>query len=53
MNKLDQLKEMTSVVADTGDIEAIKLFLKMPQPTPLLFIKLHNYLSTNQSLLMQ
>ena len=26
MNKLDQLKEMTSVVADTGDIEAIKLF---------------------------
>jgi transaldolase len=26
MNKLDQLKTMTSVVADTGDIEAIKLF---------------------------
>jgi transaldolase len=26
MNKLEQLKAMTSVVADTGDIEAIKLF---------------------------
>jgi transaldolase len=26
MNKLEQLKGMTSVVADTGDIEAIKLF---------------------------
>ena len=26
MNKLDQLKAITSVVADTGDIEAIKLF---------------------------
>ncbi|MFT6154163.1 MAG: transaldolase [Bermanella sp.] len=26
MNKLEQLKTMTSVVADTGDIEAIKLF---------------------------
>lgn len=27
MNKLEQLKTMTSVVADTGDIEAIKLYL--------------------------
>lgn len=26
MNKLEQLKQVTSVVADTGDIEAIKLF---------------------------
>lgn len=26
MNKLEQLKSMTSVVADTGDIEAIKLY---------------------------
>ncbi|NRA54245.1 MAG: transaldolase [Gammaproteobacteria bacterium] len=26
MNKLEQLKAMTSVVADTGDIEAIKLY---------------------------
>ena len=26
MNKLEQLKKMTSVVADTGDIEAIKLY---------------------------
>lgn len=26
MNKLEQLRAMTSVVADTGDIEAIKLF---------------------------
>ena len=26
-NKLDQLKSMTLVVADTGDIEAIRRFL--------------------------
>ena len=26
INKLDELKSMTSVVADTGDIEAIKLY---------------------------
>ena len=26
MNKLEQLKSITSVVADTGDIEAIKLY---------------------------
>jgi len=26
MNKLEQLKAMTSVVADTGDFEAIKLY---------------------------
>ena len=39
-NKLDQLKQMTSVVADTGDIEAIKRFTPMDATTnPSLLLK--------------
>ncbi len=33
MNKLDQLKSMTTVVADTGDIEAIKQYLPQDATT--------------------
>lgn len=39
-NKLDQLKQMTKVVADTGDIEAIKRFTPMDATTnPSLLLK--------------
>jgi len=39
-NKLDQLKSMTQVVADTGDIEAIKLFKPVDATTnPSLLLK--------------
>ena len=39
-NKLDQLKAMTQVVADTGDIEAIKLFKPVDATTnPSLLLK--------------
>lgn len=40
MNKLDQLKSMTDVVADTGDIEAIKRFRPLDATTnPSLLLK--------------
>ena len=40
MNKLEQLKAMTSVVADTGDIEAIKLYQPQDATTnPSLILK--------------
>lgn len=40
MNKLDQLKSMTTVVADTGDIEAIKLWQPQDATTnPSLLLK--------------
>ena len=39
-NKLNQLKEMTQVVADTGDIEAIKLYKPVDATTnPSLLLK--------------
>ena len=39
-NKLEQLKSMTDVVADTGDIEAIKRFKPMDATTnPSLLLK--------------
>ena len=39
-SKLDQLKEMTDVVADTGDIEAMKRFHPMDATTnPSLLLK--------------
>ncbi len=40
MNKLDQLKQMTLVVADTGDLEAIKLYQPQDATTnPSLLLK--------------
>lgn len=33
-SRLDKLRKLTTVVADTGDIEAINIPLKMPQLTP-------------------
>lgn len=40
MNKLDQLKHMTTVVADTGDIEAMKLYRPVDATTnPSLLLK--------------
>ena len=40
MNKLDQLKKVTDVVADTGDIEAIKLYQPLDATTnPSLLLK--------------
>ena len=40
MNKLEQLKSMTTVVADTGDIEAIKLWQPQDATTnPSLLLK--------------
>jgi len=40
MNKLDQLKQMTDVVADTGDIEAIRIYEPLDATTnPSLLLK--------------
>ena len=40
MNKLDQLKTMTTVVADTGDIQAIALYKPLDATTnPSLLLK--------------
>jgi len=40
MNKLDQLREMTVVVADTGDVSAIKQYLPQDATTnPSLLLK--------------
>ena len=40
MNLLDQLKRMTKVVADTGDIEAIRRYLPVDATTnPSLILK--------------
>ena len=39
-SKLDQLKQLTDVVADTGDVEAMKAYLPMDATTnPSLLLK--------------
>jgi transaldolase len=53
MNKLEQLKTMTSVVADTGDIEAIKLFTPEDATTNPSLIYKAAQLTQYQSLIKQ
>ena len=35
MNQLDSIKQFTTVVADSGDIESATTIRKTPPPTPL------------------